>query len=50
MPVVGLDNNSNIFITIIIYNKQCWNDFVGGGFEVGASLLTIRAILTGVIF
>ena len=49
VPVVGLDNNSNIFITIIIYNKQCWNDFVGGGFEVGASLLTIRAILTGVI-
>ena len=38
-----------IIITIIIYNKKCWGDFVCGGFEVGASLLTIRAILTGVI-
>jgi hypothetical protein len=38
-----------IIITIIIYNKKCWGDFVRGGFEVGESLLTIRAILTGVI-
>ena len=38
-----------IIITIIIYNKKCWGDFVRGGYEVGASLLTIRAILTGVI-
>ena len=38
-----------IIITIIIYNKACWVDFVWGGFEVGASLLTIRVILMGVI-
>jgi hypothetical protein len=38
-----------IIITIIIYNKKCWSDFVWGGYEVGASLLSIRAILTGVI-
>jgi hypothetical protein len=38
-----------IIITIIIYNKKCWGYFVWGGFEVGASLLTIRAILKGVI-
>ena len=38
-----------IIITIIIYNKPCWGDCVWGGYEVGASLLTIRAILTGII-
>jgi hypothetical protein len=38
-----------IIITIIICNTKCWGDFVWGGFEVGASLLAIRAILTGVI-
>jgi hypothetical protein len=38
-----------IIITIIIYNKKCWGDFVWGGFAVEASLLTIRAMLTGVI-
>ena len=38
-----------IIITIIIYNKKRWGDFVWGGYKVGASLLTIRAILTGVI-
>jgi hypothetical protein len=38
-----------IIINIIIYNKKCWADFVWGGFEVGASLLTIRAIMKGVI-
>ena len=38
-----------IIITIIIYSTKCWSDFVLGGYEVGASLLSIRAILTGVI-
>ena len=38
-----------IIITIIIYDKKCWDDFVWGGYEVGESLLSIRAILTGVI-
>jgi hypothetical protein len=38
-----------IIITIIIYNKKCWGDFVWGGFEVEPSLLTIKAILTGIM-
>jgi hypothetical protein len=33
----------------IIYIKKCWGDCVWGGYEVGESLLSIRAILTGVI-
>jgi hypothetical protein len=35
-----------MIITVITYNKKCWGDFLWGGFEVEASLLTIKAILT----